>query len=295
MTGFTFPPRRRKTIVETALMRQVADRTTSTHNDSSICVWTGRSRVGKTTTAEWLEDRINAAYDAANPDAFQARRYQATELAAGRGVIKRAMGALHAGVLGTLDSGLLRRLTPDDLASLIVTGLSRQRIEMVFIDEAGLYCLSALRALVAIRDKAVERGQRLTLVLIGMDDLPLKIQANPQVKGRVHEWCYFSPYRLEETIKLVQCISEPFAGLPLSDREVHRQFEFIHQVTSGLAGQIVPFVHKVERELELSGRPLSVSVLKVTHLKTQREKTRAQSAARRGYAEESDTEEKSGS
>lgn len=278
-----FPPRREKRTIETDMMHDVADRTMGIHDTSPIVVWTGESRLGKTTTKEWLTDRINKAFASDNPAAFKAAHYQATEIGPWPGTDKKAMCAFHNGILGTLDEGLKRRLKADGLAELIVKSLKKRRIEMVFVDEAGLYSITAIRGLVAIRDRAVEEDHRLTLVLIGMDDLPVKLEAVPQIAGRVHEWCYFKPYDLEETVNLVTQISDLWANADRADIEVSRQIQFIHQITRGVAGQIVPFIRKVEQAVGSLEEPLSVSMLKAVHLRTLNGRRRAQQAARNNY------------
>lgn len=283
MSTFRYPKKRERPVVETALMRDAETRTMAIHNTSPIVVWTGRSRLGKTTTAEWLEGRINGAYKDSDPDAFHAHHYQVTELGDWSTVNKAAMQAFHTAVLGPLDTGLYRRLNADDLAALIAESLKSRRIEVVFVDEAGLYSLPALRGLVAIRDQAVKLGHTLTLVLIGMDDLPFKLEANPQIAGRVQEWVYFQPHSVSETFDLLQEVSSLWTGASLDTPETRAEIEFVHKTTGGVAGLIISFVGKVEAELEKGDRPLSRAFLKAVHLRTQRAKARAQNAARKGY------------
>lgn len=284
MSTMVFPNRRKAPIVETALMHEVTDRTLAVHYKSPIIVWTGQSHLGKTTTATWFRDRINLAYEAENPDAFRAGYYQATEVPAWyHSPDKMAMGAFHSGILGPLDSGLYRRLKPDELAKHIVTGLIKRQIEMAIVDEAGLYSLPALRGLITIRDRAVIQEHPLTIVLIGMDDLPFKITATPQIDERVHEWLYFKSYTLQETIDLATEVTDLWRDADLSSVEVQRQFQFIHDHTDGVAGRIVAFLGKVEADLAFSERELSVAFLKAIHLRTLRAKERAQQAARNGY------------
>src|SRR5690606_3545911 len=282
MSTFQFPRRVATQVVETDFMHDVAERTLAAHNSSPIVVWTGRSRLGKTTTAEWLARRINAAYSESNPDAFQARRYQATETPGWLGADKTAMAAFHHGILGVLDVGLYRRLAAPQLAALVVAGLLRNRIELVFVDEAGLYSLTALRGIIRIRDHMVDKGGRLTLVLIGMDDLRTKLEQNPQIAGRVHEWCYFQSYKLSETARRVRKISPLWAQASAKNLEVRRQLKFIHQVTDGTPGRIVPFVQKVEQEVA-SGQKLSVALLKAVQIRTAQSRKNAQAAQQNAY------------
>jgi hypothetical protein len=198
------------------------------------------------------------------------------------------MATFHSRVLGPLDPGLSRRVKADELAGLVVEGLARRRIELVFVDEAGLYSIAALRGLVAIRDMAVKKDRRLTLVWIGMDDLPITLEANPQIRGRVQEWCLFEAYGLNDTIALVTKITDLWASADTSDSEVRRQLGFVHSLNGGVPGRIVAFVQKVERMLAETGRELSVPFLKAVHLRTVRDMTRARELALDGYRDPSE-------
>jgi hypothetical protein len=85
-----------------------------------------------------------------------------------------------------------------------------------------------------------------------MDDLPLKLDANPQLAGRIHEWCYFEPCPIQDTIKLVTLMSDLWTDADLDSIEVQRQFDVIHNTTGGVLGRIVPFIQMVEQEIASS-------------------------------------------
>ena len=284
MSKFTFPVCREEVRIETGFMKHIEELTLGTYNSSGVIVWTGSSGLGKTTTALWMKDRIEEAYSDDIPDAFRAKHYQSTQLDDRPSVEKAAMKSFHLGILGPLDNGLYRRVGAQELAEHIVTALIKKRIGIAFVDEAGLCCVNAIRALIAVRDLAVKKGHRLTMVLIGMDDLPIKLEANAQVYGRIKEWCFFQPYSLEETADLALEVSDLWEGADLDDLEVKRQMAMLHQVTGGVPGLLVPFLEKVEKRLARSSRELSAAFLMGVHQRSLNAQTKARQAARGNYS-----------
>lgn len=294
MTGeFSFPERRQMPVVVTELMRDMKTRVMALHNASPIVVWSGSSGRGKTTTATWLTKLINAAFDPENPNAFKAHHYQIKGRADWHSVEKTAMATFHVEVIGPLDDGLYRRLRACELADLIVETLIQKRIELVFVDEAGLYSVPALRGLVAIRDQALKKGHRFSLVLIGMDDLPSLLRSNAQIEGRIKEWCFFEPYTLEETIDLALQVTDLWREADLSEPDVARQLRYLQEVTHGIPGKIVPFLQMVEAERRIHEWPLSVGLMKAAHLRTQKDLERSVEAAKGGFIERRTSPEES--
>lgn len=282
--SFQFPALREEIVIETGFMKHTETLTLSTHNSSGVVVWTGLSRLGKTTTALWMKDRIDKAYSDALPNAFRARHFEVTQLDDWGPVQKRAMKALHGGCLGPLDAGLYKRLDAQELVEHVATGLIRERIGLIFIDEAGLWCLNAIRGVIAIRDQVQKMGHRVTIVLIGMDDLPIKLRASAQVNGRIHEWVYFQPHSLEETTRLVAATSDLWKDADPGSVEVKRQMAVIHEVTDGAPGLIRPLVEKVEANLARRDRELSAEFVMAVHRRSQKAMTNSQNAAEAGFA-----------
>jgi len=242
-----FPARADSALVRTQMMEQAKKRTFLVHRRGGLVVWSGRSRIGKTSTAEWLESEINDRYDPENGDAFRAHYYEVGEL--GRraaGHTKQAIRALHHAPLGRLDEGVYRSSPPEDLAQLVIHGLRRRAIEMIFIDEAGLYSIEAIRGLVLVVDWARRLGHRLTLVLIGMDDIERTIGSNAQVNNRVADWVCFEPPKREEIFELIQRASAIFADRTLDDPSTVELVEWLEGTYSSLPGLILPFLDKAD-------------------------------------------------
>jgi hypothetical protein len=272
----TFPEARKALIVETGLMQRTANRTLAVHPLGGLCVWHGRSRIGKTTTALWLASKIAEAHDPTNPASFRAKHYEVGEIPPWHGQeSKRGVRSLYHATVGRLDEGIYRQYPIEDIAEQLVHGLRRKSIQMVFIDEAGWLSLDAIRGMVLVSDVAKNLGWTLTLVLVGMDDLPQKLVRKEQIHGRVIEWCYFEPYNLNETWDLLAALSSYFNKLDRKNEYHREQVTFIHETYGGIPGNIVPFLRRLEYRLEEHKGEVDLTLLRVVHLLTLRDKQRS--------------------
>jgi type II secretory pathway predicted ATPase ExeA len=272
-----FPRDRRKYgIVETGQMRRVANATLDVHGGGTMVVWTGRQGIGKTTTAQWMVEQLAARYDNDDRAAFRTRYYETggTPPRAPKPG-KKALRTLFTKTLGPLDEGVYRRSEPEDLAETILAGLVQRNVQMVFIDEAGKLTVDAIRGLVLVRNLADTEGWNLTVVFIGMDDLPGMMKSVPQIDRRVEEWVYFKPYDVAETHTLLSELHPYFAGLDLDVREDRAQVEYLHEQYAGLPAQLVAYLRKLDGRQERLGRKIDMKLLKAVHLMTVRDKQRA--------------------
>jgi DNA transposition AAA+ family ATPase len=211
---FDFPEPRNTQLIETGMMKWAMQRLLSAHPDGGFCAWSGRAGIGKTTTAEYMVKLIMQKYDPNNPRAFKAIHYEAGAVAEwSKHEMKRGIRSLYCGVDYRLDEGLYRGYLPEELATDLVHFLKKMNIQLIFVDEAGCLSLNAIRGLVLVSDTARNMGWTLTIVLIGMDDLPHKLTRSPQVERRVIEWCYFKPYSLKETHQLLGILHSYFGQL----------------------------------------------------------------------------------
>ena len=291
-----FPERRPEKIVETKLMKRIAGRTVAIQPEGALIVWTGRHRLGKTKTAEWLRDRINEADDPSNENAFRATHYEVGKIRHSSGSeAKQGIRSLYHHLIGPLDEGVYRKTPPEGLALQLVHGIEKKRIGMIFVDEAGLLSLDAIGGMVLVRDVAINRGYPFAIVFIGMDDLPGKLEMRPQIRGRVMEWCYFKPYDLDDTWDMLAELHPHFARLDRKNPASREQVEFIHQTYGGVPGEIVPFLRKLDRRSAGAGKEIDLFLLTAVHLATERDRRRAIQDAAGGYAGvvPKDTEEES--
>lgn len=249
-----YPKTETEKIVETAQMRRMMSRTLGVHNLSSLVAWVGRSRLGKTTTARELNKRLNEEFSSDNADAFRSIYYQVGNMEPGN-LQKKGIRSLYHACVGPMEELIYRRTPAEDLAKILVEALKIKSIKMVFIDESGNLPLEAIRGMVLVRDVAVAMNWTLSLVFIGMDDLPIKLIRLPQIHNRINEWCYFKPYSVEETLFLLSELEPYFSNYSLANAEQREQIEFIHEQFDGTAGLIVPFLRRLKNRLynELGG------------------------------------------
>jgi hypothetical protein len=157
---------------------------------------------------------------------------------------------------------------PESLATQLVHGLRRKNIQVILVDEAGLLSLEAIRGMVLVGDTAKNMNYPLSLVLIGMDDLPTKVRHAPQVEKRIVEWCYFEAYSLKETAKLLAQLHSHFTSLDFNNPSHYEQFECMYEMFGGFPGLIVPFLKKLDHCLRQEPDEINVTYLRTIHLRT---------------------------
>ncbi len=278
-----YPKKETEKIVETAQMRRMINRTLGVHSLSSLVAWVGRSRLGKTTTALWLNKLLNDEFSSDNPDAFRSVHYQAGNMERGD-LQKKGIRSLYDACISPIGNKVYRNNTSENLARMLVEGLMIRNIKMVFIDEAGNLPLEAIRGMVLVRDTAVAMGWTLSLVFIGMDDLPIKLLRLPQINYRINDWCHFEPYSVEEILHLVSELEPYFSNYSLNDPKQREQIEFIHEQFDGAPGLIVPFLRRLKNRLhnELGG-VIDIEALISIHWSFLRDKDAAISDSKGGY------------
>jgi hypothetical protein len=270
--SFKYPVPARKTVVPTDLMFEMESRTLAVHNLGGFVAWYGQAGAGKTTTAEWMRDRVNDAFEDNNPHAFKAVFYEVGKVKAGWGnEAKRALRSLYNAVTGMLlDEGVYGRNTAEELADLIVQSAKRRRVQLAFVDEAGLLSIDAVSGLVLVADKAKQAGWLLNIVLIGMDDLPEKLseKKRPQIFRRVHDWCYFREYDVDQTADLLRELHPHFMALDLDSITDWEQIKFVHEISGGLSGFIVQFLSRFDAQYQTASEVINTRFLRAVNLRT---------------------------
>lgn len=270
--SFKFPKAGKKVVVVTDLMLEIETQILAVHNLCGFCVLYGSSGAGKTTLAYWMSDRANQAFNPEDPDAFKAVFYEVGKVKAGWGnEAKRAIRSLYAAVSGvTIDEGLYGRSTAEELADMVVYTMQKRRVQLVFVDEAGLLSLDAIGGLVLVSDKARLLGFNITIVLIGMDDLPQKLEPKrrPQIYRRIHDWCYFRHYDLEQTQALLRALHPHFASLGSNNKQDADQFQFVYEISDGLPGFITQFVSRFDAQYQMASERIDITFLRAVHLRT---------------------------
>lgn len=264
---FKFPIPIEKQIIETGFMKEVMSRTLIVHPGNSV--WYGESRVGKTTTAQYIVKTINEAFDPYNPHAFRAVHFEVGQIAEWSGhEQKRGLKSLYNATLGRIDEGLYKNDPIETVVEQLVLGLMRKNIQQIYIDEAGNLSLDAIRGIIMAYDAAKNAGHLLSLIFIGMDDLPTKVNKLPQIKGRIHEWCYFEPYDLKGIADLLVRISSLFENLEFENPKHKELIECIYELCGGFPGLLIPFLTKLERYQIIESVEITTTYLRAIHLRT---------------------------
>jgi general secretion pathway protein A len=244
-TILSFPPPNKEVVVVTGMMKYAAKLTLDTHCNGGFVAWSGGVGRGKTVCARWMAEELNNQYDPHNSSAFRVRHYEVGKVPPWAGCEEKiAIRSLWHATIGSMDEGVYRKFPVEAQAELLVHSWQRMNLQLVFVDEAGRLSLDAIDGLVLVSDTAGNMKWPLTIVLIGMDDLPVKVGRNERIKRRIHQWCYFQPYKLDETWDLLAALHPYFAALDRKKMADREQVELIHDLTGGIPGYITPFVSR---------------------------------------------------
>lgn len=278
-----YPKKVTKKIIRTGQMNRIIARTMGVHLLSSLIVWIGRSRLGKTTTAEELNKELNGAFTSDDPDAFRSTYYQVGEIL-GKNLQKKGIRSLYEACIGPMENSTFNDNSTEGLATMLVEALQIKNIQMIFIDEAGNLPINVIRGMITVRDRAFSMDWTLSLVFIGMDDLPKVLMQLPQINNRINEWCYFKPYTLEETFTFLKSLEPYFSNYSLENTEQLEQIQFIHEQFDGTPGLFIPFLRRLNNRLhtELEGKVDLMGLMSV-HLNFLRDKDAALSDSEKGY------------
>jgi hypothetical protein len=157
-------------------------------------------------------------------------------------------------------------------------------VELVVIDEAGRLSAEAIRGVNLVRDVAAEQENwRLSIIFVGMDDLPTKMIKYPQIHKRIHEWCYFREYDLEATWLFLSELHPFFANLDARKRESRALVETVHELSGGLPGMLIPLLQQLEHRLTQTNKLITPRFIRAVHKVSQDSMLRALNESRRRY------------
>jgi type II secretory pathway predicted ATPase ExeA len=238
-----FPVPRKKVRILTGMMKYASKLTLEAHYNGGLVMWSGGVGRGKTWCAEWMVEMLNAQYDPLNPDTFRLKHYEVGRIPRWSGREEKiALRGLYHAIIGPMDEGVYRSFPVEAIAEIIVHGLRRMGYQIIFVDEAGRLSLNALDGLVLVSNMAGIMKWPLTIVIVGMDDLPVKVKINERINSRVHQKVCFEPYKLHETWDLLAALDPYFADLDRNKLEHKDQVELVHDLTGGNPRDITSFV-----------------------------------------------------
>jgi hypothetical protein len=274
-TTLSFPSPKTESILVTGMMKYAAKLMLDAHCNGGFVVWSGGVGRGKTICGRWLAEELNGQYDPLNKSAFRVKHYEIGKVPQWSGCEEKiAIRSLWHATIGSMDEGIYRKYPIEALAELLIHSWMRICLQLVLVDEAGRLSLNALDGLVLVSDTAANMKWPLTIGLIGMDDLPVKIGRNDRIKRRVYQWCYFKPYKLEETWDLLAILHSYFAGLDRKKSTHKEQVELIHELTGGIPGYITPFVSRFAGMLRDEPKMDPMVNIRAAHYQPSREEER---------------------
>ncbi len=286
-----FPIRRGRQIVATPVIKQFRHFLLAGHQDrGQFFVVTGHAGAGKTTASGYICNEVNQAFEGAadSPDAFAAKRFEVTDHRRGRGHIMgtRLLAEFAEKVVGYKVPTDIRIVDHATLADVIIRGMVFHRIEMVFIDEAGRVPLEGIERLAMLLNKAAEEYEhRLTIVLVGMHDLPITMATLPQIARRVTHTMMFGACDREVLRNVLEGMDPQFLfACSEREREEALQFLMTEEVSKGgLLGYVIPVVEHARTIASSNGEPLALVHLRMAHALRAAGKAQSIEAAKRNW------------
>lgn len=265
--GYRMPRRAVVPKVDTPAVIEAINKIFDAYSDGGFACVSGIAGSGKTTMTEILVQRVQDWYDPTDPETCTAVRYEVGKAdPRDRIAMKRVCLSLHTEIGGRLDEGYARRADDKDVALLIVQELKLRGIGIVVLDEAGGLTVDAIRGLMLVLNVARRLNHPLLIVLVGMDDLPKTLKKLPQISRRVTGWVFFEPYKQVDTYNFLTKVHPHFESLDRGDPSQWAQVEFIHRISAGLPGHIVPFLNKVDRSMRaLDHTRIDLQLLKTVY------------------------------
>lgn len=266
-----FPVRREPCPRTTPIIQSTEQRLMAAHNPrGQLFVITGHSGVGKTTAAAMIHDGINQLFDSdpGNSNAFRAKRFEVTNYSSSHGLImhRRLLVEFGTKVLSLRSNIDIRNLNISDEMDRVIEGLISERIEIVFIDEAGRLPTAAFDCLVTLINKSAEEHMhRLTIVLIGMDELPVTVRQLPQVSRRVADTVMFTPCDSSVLLAVLGDLDDFFNQLDPGSENGREIVMFLMDETvskGGLFGSAIPLVERAIAFTKEMGLPMGMKVLR---------------------------------
>jgi hypothetical protein len=236
-----------------------------------MVVITGKAGAGKTTAALYIEQLVNDAFEAEAENAFRAKHYVATDLRRSSGQVlqRRLLAEFARQVLNLTITSDMRSIDVPALMSTIARGLRLANMQLVFIDEAGHIPPAGLDHLATlINFITTSERHPITIVLVGMHDLPTNVLQLPQVARRVAEFIHFERYDAKTALTVLRTINNYFSTLDLNSDEGRDAMAFLlspEVSDGGLIGLMVPLVERATVYAKHTNIPFGPRALRLAY------------------------------
>jgi hypothetical protein len=270
------PTYKQMPIVVTEMMKQAMNMTLHFHlTGGGACCWYGDPGIGKTATAHHMRQTLEEGFNvnAKNPNAFQAMHFECGPIGPSVNAMKAGIRVLYQIMTrSSLPSGIYSGASLEELAIMVIDEAKKRRIQMFFVDEAGLMSADAVRGMMFVCDIAKRMNWHLTMVLIGDNDLPKKIISVPAVERRITGWIHFKQYDFDGTCQILRVLHPHFESLNYEVAEDQEKLELMHEVCEGLPARIVHFLNHLDYHLKISPCSIDLRFLRTIHLLMKQDK-----------------------
>ncbi len=151
----------------------------------------------------------------------------------------------------------------------IARGLRLSNVQLDVIDEAGHLPPAALDQLVTlINEVATSEQHPMTIVLVGMHDLPTNVLQLPQMARRVTEVIYLEPCDATTAFAVLRTIHDYFATVDIKSAEGREVTEFLlspEVSDGGLIGLMVPVVEPAAVLAKYLAMPFGLRALRLAY------------------------------
>ena len=253
-------------IVETALMRSAIRFALGSHGRiAGFHVWSGLAGMGKSTAARYAVQQCETGTVCGVPVDFRAEYVLAPE-------ISRSSSSAFDDPLWALYSHFVRhapRRSTDKsrLAIELATYFQSTRTAFLFIDEAGqMNHPRAFAGLTHLLNTAATLTPRwmMSIVLVGMNNLPALVTREPQVESRILNWFAFKAYTETHDVYRLLATSFPeVAALDAAAAATHATMQALMKVSGGSLRGMVGLVQAAKTLW--AEAPLSASLVEMAH------------------------------
>lgn len=154
-------------------------------------------------------------------------------------------------------------LSPSKQAAKRENGMTTELVEhfrlygtrLLILDEAGTQSAEQLRGITGIADAARRTGVPLTILLVGMDELPKKLYTKAQVKRRVRGWEIFNDWPREDLEALVLAHSPVLSAIRETDTDVKAVLDLLLTHAKGCLSDVVESTVDLEERLAALDEP----------------------------------------
>ena len=254
-------------ILDNKQLRTAIQLTKLTHSERpGLQIWVGDVGAGKTVAAEQLEKECIAAADRGDEGAYRAHKFTTGGDLYSNSTrkMKRGIYDVYCAEIGALTPGELQARTEKALVDEIVEDLRLRSMQLLIIDEAGMKTMEEIRGFAAITDAALSAGFRLTILLLGMDDLGGKATGMGVLESRIKRIYNFELWSSKNCLAFACSRTVRFANLLRGNSpEVSRAWWDLMDYTKGEPRTMDTLLPDIERRLAKGhtvGKSVSVTI-----------------------------------